>query len=45
MGVFSVLAPSRQKELAQVAWKALFGAVLAGFMTATVAGFWHNLLG
>ncbi|MFN8770353.1 MAG: NupC/NupG family nucleoside CNT transporter [Neisseriaceae bacterium] len=45
MGVFSVLAPTRQKELAAIAWKALLGAVLAGFMTATVAGFWHNILG
>ena len=45
LGVFGVLAPSRQKELASLAWKALFGAVMAGFMTATVAGFWHGLLG
>ncbi len=45
MGAYSVLAPSRQSELAEIAWKALFGAVLAGFMTATVAGFWHNILG
>lgn len=45
MGVFGVLAPSRQKELANLAWKALLGAVLAGFMTATVAGLWHNILG
>lgn len=45
LGVFGVLAPERRKELAAMAWKALFGAVLAGFMTATVAGFWHGLLG
>jgi CNT family concentrative nucleoside transporter len=45
LGAFSVLAPSRQKELSAIAWKALFGAILAGFMTATVAGFWHNILG
>ncbi len=45
MGIYSVLAPSRQKDLGQIAWKCLFGAVLAGFMTATVAGFWHSLLG
>ena len=45
LGVLSVLAPSRQKELTEIAWKCLFGAVLAGFMTATVAGFWHGLLG
>jgi len=45
MGVFSVLAPTRQKELAGIAWKALLGAVMSGFMTATVAGFWHALLG
>lgn len=45
LGAFGVLAPSRQKELTSIAWKALFGAVLAGFMTATVAGFWHGLLG
>jgi CNT family concentrative nucleoside transporter len=45
MGVFSVLAPTRQKELASIAWKALLGAVMAGFMTATVAGFWHTILG
>lgn len=45
MGVFSVLAPSRQKELAQIGWKALFGAVMAGFMTATIAGLWYGILG
>ena len=45
LGAFSVLAPTRQNELSQMAWKVLFGAVLAGFMTATVAGFWHNILG
>lgn len=45
LGAFGVLAPSRQKELTSIAWKALFGAVLAGFMTATIAGFWHGLLG
>lgn len=45
LGAFTTLAPSRQKDLTAIAWKALFGAVLAGFMTATVAGFWHNLLG
>lgn len=44
MGVFSTLAPSRQKDLSQMAFKALFGAVLAGFLTATIAGFWHNIL-
>ncbi len=45
MGVFSVLAPNRREELSSIAWRALFGAVLAGFMTATVAGFWHNIFG
>lgn len=45
LGVFSVLAPTRQKDLTSIAWKALFGAVMAGFMTATVAGFWRSLLG
>jgi CNT family concentrative nucleoside transporter len=45
LGAFSVLAPSRQAELAGMAWKCLFGAVLAGFMTATIAGFWHGILG
>ena len=45
LGAFSVLAPSRQKDLTSIAWKALFGAVMAGFMTATVAGFWKGLLG
>lgn len=45
MGVYSVLAPEKQKILSSIAWKALFGAVLAGFMTATIAGFWRNLLG
>lgn len=44
LSAFSVLAPSRQKELAAMAWKCLFGAVLAGFMTATIAGFWHGIL-
>lgn len=45
LGAFSVLAPSRQEELSGMAWKCLFGAVLAGFMTATIAGFWHGILG
>lgn len=45
LGAFSVLAPGRQKELSAIAMKCLFAAILAGFMTATVAGFWHNLLG
>jgi CNT family concentrative nucleoside transporter len=45
MATYGVLAPSRQKDLTVIAWKALFGAVLAGFMTATIAGFWHLLLG
>ena len=45
MGVFGVVAPTRQKELSSIAFKALLGAIMAGFMTATVAGFWHNILG
>lgn len=45
LGVLGVLAPTRQKELTEIAWKALFGAVLAGFMTAAIAGFWHGLFG
>ena len=45
MGVFSILGPTKQKVLASIAFKALFGAVLAGFMTATVAGFWKLFLG
>jgi concentrative nucleoside transporter, CNT family len=45
IGTYSVLAPSRQKELTEMAVKALFGAVLAGFMTATVAGFWRGIFG
>lgn len=45
LGVYGVLAPSRRQELAAMAGKALFGAVLAGFMTATVAGFWHTVIG
>ena len=45
LGMFSVLAPSRQKELTGIAWKALVGAVMAGFMTATIAGFWSSALG
>ena len=45
LGTFSVLAPSRQKELTELAVKALLGAVLAGFMTATVAGFWRGIFG
>lgn len=44
LGSYSVLAPSRTSELTGMALKCLFGAVLAGFMTATVAGFWHNVL-
>lgn len=44
MGAFSALAPGRQSDLASMGFKALFAAILAGFMTATVAGFWHNLL-
>lgn len=45
MGVYSVLSPERQSDLSKIAFKALFGAVIAGFMTATVAGFWHGILG
>jgi len=45
MGVYSILAPEKQKVIASFAFKALFGAVLAGFMTATIAGFWHNIFG
>jgi CNT family concentrative nucleoside transporter len=45
LGVFSVLAPSRQQELSKMAWKCLYGAVLAGFMTATIAGFWSGIFG
>lgn len=45
LGAFSVLAPSRQKELTGMVWRAFVGAVLSGFMTAAVAGFWHNMLG
>lgn len=44
MGAFSALAPGRQADLASMGFKALFAAILAGFMTATVAGFWHNLI-
>ncbi|MDQ5921250.1 MAG: concentrative nucleoside transporter, family [Pseudomonadota bacterium] len=44
LSAFSVLAPTRQQELTEIAWKCLFGAVLAGFMTATIAGFWHGVL-
>lgn len=45
LGAFSALAPGRQSDLAAMGFKALFAAVLAGFMTATVAGFWHNIIG
>lgn len=45
IGVFSVLAPNRKQELASIGWKALLGAVLAGFLTASVAGLWYGVLG
>jgi CNT family concentrative nucleoside transporter len=45
IGVFSVLAPNRKQELASIGWKALLGAILAGFLTASVAGLWYSLLG
>lgn len=45
LGAFSALAPGRQSDLAALGFKALCAAVLAGFLTATVAGFWHNILG
>jgi len=45
LGAFSALAPGRQSDLASMGFKALFAAIMAGFMTATVAGFWHNILG
>jgi CNT family concentrative nucleoside transporter len=45
LGVFGALAPTRQKELSSMAWRAFLGAVIAGFMTAAIAGFWHGLLG
>lgn len=37
------LAPSRQKELAQIGMRALAAAVMAGFMTATTAGLWMSI--
>ncbi|MDD3266949.1 MAG: nucleoside transporter C-terminal domain-containing protein [Burkholderiales bacterium] len=43
MGAFSALAPGRQAELSKMGFKALFAAILAGFMTATVAGFWNHV--
>ena len=45
MGAFSALAPGRQSDLASMGFKALTAAIMAGFMTATVAGFWHGILG
>ena len=45
LATFSILDSSRREFLAKIAPRALLAAILAGFMTATVAGFWHNLLG
>ena len=45
LATFSILDSTRREFLAKIAPRALLAAILAGFMTATVAGFWHNLLG
>jgi len=37
------LAPAKQKILAEIGLRALLGAVLAGFMTATVASLWQSV--
>ncbi|MCW3478870.1 hypothetical protein OL229_04715 [Neisseriaceae bacterium JH1-16] len=37
------LAPAKQKILAEIDLRALLGAVLAGFMTATVASLWQSV--
>ena len=38
VGGISVLVPERAKELAELGFRALFGATLACLMTAAVAG-------
>lgn len=38
------LAPGKQKTLAEIGLRALLAAVMAGFMTATVAGLWLSIL-
>ncbi|NDV13964.1 NupC/NupG family nucleoside CNT transporter [Crenobacter caeni] len=38
------LAPNKQKTLAQIGMRALLAAVMAGFMTATIAGLWLSVL-
>ncbi|MGL6069780.1 NupC/NupG family nucleoside CNT transporter [Craterilacuibacter sp.] len=37
------LAPTKQKVLAQIGLRALLAAVMAGFMTATIAGLWMSV--
>ena len=39
LGGITPLAPSRRKDLAQLAFRAMLGGTLAGFMTACVIGF------
>lgn len=44
LSLFNVLAPARRHEIAKIAWKSLLGAVLAGFLTATIAGLWSGCI-
>nr|WP_199067872.1 nucleoside transporter C-terminal domain-containing protein [Chromobacterium sp. ASV5] len=37
------LAPSRQKELAEIGMRALLASIMAGFMTASTAGLWVSV--
>lgn len=37
------LAPTKQKTLAEIGLRALLAAVMAGFMTATIAGLWMSI--
>jgi CNT family concentrative nucleoside transporter len=39
------ICPEKQPVLAKMGMKALFAAVLAGFLTACTASFWYGLFG
>ena len=44
LGIFGVLSPERKNEISAIVWRSLLSAVLSGFFTASVAGFWHYIL-
>lgn len=44
IATFAILDPNRKQFLGTMAMRALFAAVLSGFLTGSITGFWHFLL-